>query len=81
VADATNLPVEVVAVPEGGARGAAFFARLAAGLETSLDDSARWAGVGHRIEPDPRWVRACEPRYQRFSAVGTGREGLYPLAD
>ncbi len=73
VADATNLPVDTVAVPEGAARGAAYFARMAAGLEMSLDDSARWAGVGRRIEPDPVWVRAAEPRYQRFAEVGTGR--------
>ena len=62
VADATNLPVDAVAVPEGAALGAAFFGRLAAGLETSLDDSARWARVGRRIEPDPAWVRAAEAR-------------------
>ncbi len=72
VADATNLPVDAVAVPEGAALGAAYFARLAAGLETSLDDSARWAGVGRRIEPDPAWVRAAEVRYERFSQLGTG---------
>ena len=72
VADATNLPVDAVAVPEGAALGAAYFARLAAGLETSLDDSARWAQVGRRIEPDPAWVRAAEVRYERFSQLGTG---------
>jgi xylulokinase len=72
VADATGLPVETVAVPEGAARGAAFFARLAAGLETSLDDSHRWAGVGRRIEPDPAWVRAADVRYQTFRDLGTG---------
>ncbi len=72
VADATNLPVDTVAVPEGAALGAAYFARMAAGLETSLDDSARWAGVGRRIEPDPAWVRAAEVRYARFSELGTG---------
>ena len=52
VADATNLPVDTVAVPEGAALGAAFFARLAAGLEASLDDSTRWSAVGRTIEPD-----------------------------
>ena len=72
VADATNLPVDAVAVPEGAALGAAYFGRLAAGLETSLDDSVRWAGVGRRIEPDPAWVRAAEARYARFSELGTG---------
>ena len=72
VADATNLPVEAVAVPEGAARGAAYLARMAAGLETSLDDSVRWAGVGRTIEPDPAWVRAAEARYERFVALGPG---------
>jgi xylulokinase len=59
-------------VPEGAALGAAYFARMAAGLETSLHDSARWAAVGRRIEPDPEWVRAAETRYARFSELGTG---------
>jgi xylulokinase len=72
VADATNLPVDTVAVPEGAALGAAYFARMAAGLETSLGDSARWAAVGRRIEPDPAWVRAAGERYARFSELGTG---------
>jgi xylulokinase len=72
VADATNLPVDAVAVPEGAALGAAFFARMAAGLETSLGDSARWSAVGRRIEPDPAWVRAADGRYEKFSELGTG---------
>jgi xylulokinase len=72
VADATGLPVDAVAVPEGAALGAAYFARLAAGLETSLDDSARWSAVGRRIEPDPEWVRAASVRYEKFSELGTG---------
>jgi xylulokinase len=72
VADATNVPVDTVAVPEGAAFGAAYFARMAAGLETSLDDSARWVGVGRRVEPDPDWARAAEARYARFSELGTG---------
>lgn len=72
VADATNLPVDAVAVPEGAALGAAFFGRLAAGLETSLDGSARWSAVGRRIEPDPAWVRAADARFEKFSEVGTG---------
>jgi xylulokinase len=61
-----------VAIPEGAARGAAYFARMAAGLETSLNDSERWAAVGRRIEPDPAWVRAAESRYARFTELGTG---------
>ena len=72
VADATNLPVDTVAVPEGAALGAAYFARLGAGLETSLDDSTRWSAVGRTVEPDPTWVRAADVRYQKFSDLGTG---------
>ncbi len=72
VADATGLPVDAVAVPEGAALGAAYFARMAAGLETSLEDSARWSAVGRRIEPDPVWARAASVRYEKFSELGTG---------
>jgi xylulokinase len=72
VADATNLPVDSVAVPEGAALGAAYFARLAAGLEASLDDSTRWSAVGRTIEPDPTWARAADVRYAKFSDLGTG---------
>lgn len=74
VADATNLPVEAVAVPDGAALGAAYFGRLAAGLETSLNHSVRWAAVGRRIEPDPVWVQAADARYGRFSELGTGAQ-------
>ena len=75
VADATGLPVDTVAVPEGAARGAAYFARMAAGLETSLADSARWAAFSRRIEPDPTWVRADCARASASSSreLGTGR--------
>jgi xylulokinase len=70
VADATNLPVDAVQVPDGGARGAAYFARMAAGLETSLDRAAAWAATGRRIEPDPAWVAPTAERYARFAQLG-----------
>jgi len=72
VADATGLPVDAVAVPEGAAFGAAFVARLAAGLEQSLDDSSRWARTGRRFEPDPVWAAAAADRYRRFVELGPG---------
>ena len=72
VADATDLPVDALTVPDGAARGAAFFARMAAGLETTLNDSSRWASVGRRIEPDPVWAAAARSRYERFCELGTG---------
>jgi len=62
LADCTGLPVDVVAVPEGGALGAAFQARLAVGLETQMSDGARWARTARRVEPDPAWAAACAGR-------------------
>jgi xylulokinase len=73
VADATGLPVDTMAVPEGAARGAAYLARMAAGLETSLNDADRWAGVGGRIEPDPIWAKETQSRYRHFREVGSGQ--------
>lgn len=70
VADATGLPVDTVAVAEGAALGAAFLARLVAGLETDFQASGRWARVGGRIEPDPAWAGAASARYRRFEDLG-----------
>ena len=68
IADATGLPVEVVAVPEGAALGSAFHARVVAGLETSGNDARRWARRSHTVEPDPAWVGPVADRYDRFRA-------------
>ena len=72
VADATDLPVDTLTVPDGAARGAAFLARMAAGLESSLNESSRWASIGRRVDPDPAWVGATASRYRRFCELGTG---------
>jgi xylulokinase len=68
VADATRVPVDCVAVPEGGALGSAWLARIAAGLEeaTAVTEGRRWARVGRRVEADPAWASAMEDRYERF---------------
>lgn len=68
VADATGLPIDVVAVPEGGALGAAYLARVTAGLEPDATGASRWARTAHRVDPDPRWAEAVAPRYARFLA-------------
>ena len=75
LADCSGLPVDVVAVPEGGALGAAFVARVTAGLETSTNDAVRWARTSHRVEPDPAWAHAVEDRYARFRALGAVERG------
>jgi xylulokinase len=68
VADATQVPVDCVAVPEGGALGSAWLARIAAGLEepTAMTDGRRWARVARTVEADPAWTAATEDRYGRF---------------
>jgi xylulokinase len=70
LADATGLPVEVSAVPEGAALGAAFLARMAAGLETSTADAARWSATERIVEPDALWASAMQNRYARFLELG-----------
>ena len=72
LADCTGLPVDVAAVPEGAALGAAFLARMAVGLETSLNDAGRWACTSHTIEPDPVWAAAAAERYVRFLNLAVG---------
>jgi xylulokinase len=70
VADATGLPVETSGVAEGAALGAAYLARMAAGLTTDFAGSKAWASTGRRIEPDPAWVAAASRRYRRFEELG-----------
>jgi xylulokinase len=69
LADCTGLPVHVCAVPEGGALGSAFLARLACGLETSMTDAGRWARTARVVDPDPTWQPHADARYARFCEV------------
>ncbi len=72
LADVTALPVECVAVPEGGALGSAWLARIAAGLEdpvTGMVDGRRWARTGRVVDPDPRWVAPVAVRYEEFLSL------------
>jgi xylulokinase len=73
VADATGLPVQVSGVPEGAALGAAFLARMAAGLESSITDAARWERTERVVEPDPAWTGPMQDRYGRFLELAKGR--------
>ena len=51
---------------EGAARGAAFLARLAAGLESDVNDAERWARTGHVVDPEEKWTGECDDRYALF---------------
>lgn len=70
IADATGRPVEVSAVAEGAALGAAFLGRIAAGLETSMADATRWARTERVVDPDPAWAAPVADRYRRFLELG-----------
>ncbi|MEY2451245.1 MAG: xylulokinase [Acidimicrobiaceae bacterium] len=80
LADCTGLPVDVVAVPEGGALGSAFIARCVAGLEAQMGDGSRWARVARRVEPRDSWVDAAAERYAQFreltAAAMSGGDGV-----
>jgi xylulokinase len=69
IADASGLPVDVAAVPEGAALGAAFIARCVAGLEASITDARRWARTARTVEPDARRAEPVAARYDRFRAL------------
>jgi xylulokinase len=75
LADCTGMPVELVATPEGAALGAAWRARVVAGLDQN-NDVVRWVRRSERqYEPDPAWVGPCEERYQRWLGLaGVARE-------
>jgi xylulokinase len=68
LADCTGLPVDAVAVPEGAALGAAWYARIAAGLD-DLAGAGRWVRYGRRYEPDARWEKPCAERYEEWRAL------------
>jgi xylulokinase len=68
LADCTGRPVELVAVPEGAALGAAWRARVVAGLDKNAD-VVRWARYGRQVDPDPKWVEPSEERYRRWSEL------------
>lgn len=62
LADVTGLPVDVSTHPEGAALGAAFEARVAAGLEPTES----WRTTSHRVEPRATHIGPAEDRYLRF---------------
>lgn len=81
LADTTGLPVHVASEPEGAARGAAFVARYAAGLESSFDDAARWASTREVVEPEPEWSRHGNLRYQRFLELSGPPPSAQPVRE
>ena len=77
-----TLPVDCVAVPEGGALGSAWLARIAAGLEepTAMTEGRRWARVGRRIEPRDRVDARRPPTATSVSSRSADRREHHDLA-
>ena len=71
LANCTQLPVAVASEPEGAARGAAFLARIAAGIDANISDGARWARTSHTVEPDARGIAALQDRYGRWAELAS----------
>jgi xylulokinase len=73
IADATGRPLQVSAVAEGAALGAAFLGRMAVGRETAITDAARWAATERVVEPHPAWADPVQERYHRFLELASLR--------
>jgi|SRR5580698_228175 xylulokinase len=82
IADCLRVPVRHRMAPEGAALGAAYSARLAAGLTESPDPTGQWLDRGSVTYPEERWINAVGRRYRRFCDLSDaasprlgGREG------
>jgi xylulokinase len=75
VASVLGLPIELTAVEEGSAYGAALLGGVAGGIFADVPDAvARCVRVRTTVDPDPVWQSAYEDIYPRFGA-------LYPALD
>ena len=75
VASVLGLPIELTAVEEGSAYGAALLGGVAGGIFPDVPAAVdRCVRVRTTVEPDPAWQAAYEGTYARFRA-------LYPALD
>jgi xylulokinase len=70
VASVLDLPLELTAVEEGSAYGAALLAGVAGGVFEDVHDAvARCVRVREVVEPDPAWASAYAELYSRYRAL------------
>jgi xylulokinase len=70
VASVLGIPLELTAVEEGSAYGAALLAGCAAGaFDTAEEAVAACVRVRETIEPEPSWASAYDEGYARFRAL------------
>jgi xylulokinase len=66
LADCVGAPVDAALEPEGAAIGAAYLARMTAGLESDATNAEGWTRPVHRFEPATAWITPVASRYRRF---------------
>ena len=77
VASVLGLPLELTAVEEGAAYGAALLGGVAAGAFSDVHEAvARCVRVRDRIEPDDAWCSRYDSGYARFRALYPALEPL-----
>jgi xylulokinase len=77
VASVLGLPLELTAVEEGAAYGAALLGGVAAGVFSDVHEAvAACVRVRDRIEPNQAWREAYEAGYARFRALYPALEPL-----
>jgi len=70
VASALGLPIELTAVEEGSAYGAALLGGVAGGVFTDVPDAVdRCVRVRTTVDPDPAWQEVYDDTYARFRAL------------
>ncbi len=75
VASVLGLPIELTAVEEGSAYGAALLGGVAGGVFADVPEAVgRCVSVRATVDPDPAWQAAYDDTYARFRA-------LYPALD
>jgi xylulokinase len=77
VASVLGLPVELTAVEEGSAYGAALLAGVAGGAFADAREAvAACVRAGPAVEPNPDWARAYEEGYARFRSLYPAVRGV-----
>jgi xylulokinase len=77
VASVLGIPIELTAVEEGSAYGAALLGGVAGGVFSDVHDAvARCVTVRETVEPDSAWQSAYDEIYPRFRALYPALENV-----
>jgi xylulokinase len=77
VASALGLPLELPAVEEGSAYGAALLAGIASGVFSDAREAVEaCVRIRETVEPDASWARAYDDEYARFRSLYPAVRGV-----